>query len=240
MCTCWRIYQLYLHPGIKRRNEANDTWINSSDIRKRCYCPCMLEKLMTYCVSHVVCAHDALVASAVVLCYNESDSCGGASFAADTIGDCCLGNGLNVSYFNTTGSEMCFDCVGKLWNYLHLWLSPTQCNAVYGFFLDGSQITTLAVPENVPFRSKLCFKAVNGVPADLRFFLITASPITASELYIQCPMSFFVCSGVNLNISQKMALAKRWHCIENRSMLPCSLLLIIVCKINVEAGCTGW
>ena len=148
-----------------------------------------------------MCAHDASVASAVVLCYNESDSCNGTSFAADTIGDCCLGNGLNVSYFNTTGSEMCFDCVGKLWNILHL---LNQCNAVYGFFLDGtSQITTLAVFENVTFSSvPLCFGAVKGVSAHYKIFYITASPITASELYIQCPMSFFVCSGVNL---------KRWH-----------------------------
>ena len=112
---------------------------------------------------------------------------------------------------------------------------------MYGFFLDGSQITTLAVFENVPFSSlSICFGAVKGFAADLRSFEITASPITASELYIQCPMSFFVCCGINLNICQKMALAKRWHCIENRSMLPCFLLLKIVCKINVEAGCTGW
>jgi hypothetical protein len=52
---------------------------------------------------------------------------------------------------------------------------------VYGFFLDGSQITTLAVFENVPFSSlSICFGAVKGFAADLRSFEITASPITAS------------------------------------------------------------
>ena len=70
--------------------------------------------------------------------------------------------------------------------FLHLWLSLTQCNAVYGFFLDGtSQITTLAVFENVPFLSvPLCFGAVKGAPVGLRLFEMNASPITASELYI--------------------------------------------------------
>ena len=68
----------------------------------------------------MLCVHS--VASAAVLCYNESDSCNGTSYVADTIGDCCLGNGH--SYLNTTGigSETCFDCVGKLWNFLHLFI----------------------------------------------------------------------------------------------------------------------
>ena len=72
--------------------------------------------------------------------------------------------------------------------FIYLKLSPTQYNAVYRLFLDnndGRQITTLAVPENVPiWNAPLCFKVVKGVPADgIRFIEVTASPITASELY---------------------------------------------------------